>query len=210
MRHIFNSLSLLTELFQSPARVVLIALTFGFAIAALVYATAHHSGGHLNPAITLAVIATRNIPLLLGLGYIAVQFAGAVLGALLIKASTPFAVQGSLGANFVAAGVSRGSAFVLEFVLTFLLVFVVFAVAIDRKADKPLGRTGYMAPLAIGLAVLIAHLMATPFTGNIALFVIQFFNNCEMLSIYYCSNFRLSLRYQYKSCPKFWASCGWR
>ena len=140
-------------------RLVAIALAHGLAIVALVSATAKISGGHLNPAVTFAAILTRRITVIKGLMYVAAQLIGAVIGALLLAVAVPDAVEGTLGAHALGPGVSAGIGIVAEVVLTFALVFVVFATAMDPKGP------GSLAPVAIGLAVLVDHLVGVPLTG---------------------------------------------
>ena len=62
------------------------ALVFGLVIMAMVYATGHLSGAHINPAVTLAFTLTRHFPAREALAYIAAQLAGAALAALLLLA----------------------------------------------------------------------------------------------------------------------------
>ena len=142
------------------AGLVSISLAHGIAIAALVFATAHVSGGHLNPAVTVAAALTGKIRPARGAMYVFGQLAGGVLGALLMAYVAPDASEGNLGAHGLGAGVSAGMGFTLELALTFLLVFVIFAVAMDKRAQ------GAFAPLAIGLAVAVIHLVAVPLTGG--------------------------------------------
>ena len=142
-----------------PARLVAIALAHGMAIAVLVYATAHISGGHINPAVTFAAWLTRKISAARGLMFIVAQLSGAVVGALLLLVTIPDAADANLGAHALGPDVSVGMGFVMEIVVTFALVFVIFATAVDR------GGIGNHAPLAIGLTVLVDHLIAVPITG---------------------------------------------
>jgi MIP family channel proteins len=140
-------------------RLVAIALAHGLAIALLVYATGHLSGGHLNPAVTLAAVVARKIGPVKGAMYVVSQLAGAILAALLLLYVMPDAVEGNLGAHGLGTGVSVGMGFTMELVLTFLLVFVVFSAAMDKRGP------GVLGPLAVGLAVLVIHLVAVPLTG---------------------------------------------
>jgi aquaporin TIP len=139
-----------------------VALAHGLAIAIMVSALGHISGGHFNPAITLGFLVTRRIEPLLGVAYCAVQFAGAVLAALLVKVLLPRAATDAvnLGVPALGGGVSAGSGLVLEAIFTFLLVFVVFATAVD-----PRGTFKSIAGLAIGLTITIDILFGGPLTG---------------------------------------------
>ncbi|MCH9038438.1 MAG: MIP family channel protein [Chloroflexi bacterium] len=143
----------------TATRLVTIALAHGLAISLLVFATAHISGGHLNPAVTFAAMLTNRISAARGLMFIVAQVVGAVVGVLLLLATIPDAANTNLGAHSLGPGVSIGMALLMEIVLTFVLVFVVFATAVDP------GGMGNLAPIAIGLAVLVDHLVAVPITG---------------------------------------------
>ncbi len=141
---------------------VAIALAHGIGIAVMVYATASYSGGHLNPAVTLAMIVTRNIRIAPGCAYILMQFLGAVLATSLLYLIL-FDEAGEL-TNFGAHGINQlalgeGGALLLELLLTAALVSVIFATAVSKRGF------GVAAPLAIGLTVVIIHLIAVPLTG---------------------------------------------
>ena len=142
-----------------PARLVAIALAHGLAITFLVYATANISGGHLNPAVTFAALLTKKISATRGLMFVVAQLGGAAVGALLLLAAVPDAADTNLGAHALGVDVSVSMGLVMEIVLTFALVFVIFATAVDPSG------MGNLAPLAIGLTVLVGHLVAVPITG---------------------------------------------
>ena len=74
---------------DNPNAVLVTAFGFGMAITVLVYATAHLSGGHLNPAVTLGLMIIGNTHWLTGIVYIVMQFLGAMLGVLLVYLQTP-------------------------------------------------------------------------------------------------------------------------
>jgi aquaporin NIP len=133
-----------------------IALVFGLVIMAMVYATGHLSGAHLNPAVTLAFVLTRHFPRAEAVAYIAAQVAGALVAAGLLAAIWP-SDPASLGATLPAVGV--GSAFVYEVVLTAFLMFVIMAVATDTRA------VGAAAAIAIGGTVGLDALFGGPITG---------------------------------------------
>lgn len=139
-----------------------IALAHGLAFATMVAMTAKISGGHVNPAVTFAAVVTRRMKLGPGAVYVGAQLIGAVLGALLLQVVLVEAVEGSLGAHRGASNFvdGVGAAVVIEAILTFVLVFVVFATAIDAKRGL-----GHVAPLFIGLAILIDHFVGVPLTG---------------------------------------------
>ncbi len=140
-------------------RVVAIAIAHGLAIGVMAASTGHLSGGHINPAVTVAQVVTRKIGAAKGVMYVAAQLAGAAIGAFLLAAVIPDAAEKSLGAHALGNGVTVAGGLIIEIVLTFVLVFVIFATAVDGRGP------GAIAPLAIGFAVLIIHLIAVPLTG---------------------------------------------
>lgn len=133
-----------------------IALVFGLVIMAMVYATGHLSGAHLNPAVTVAFALTRHFPRHEALAYVVAQLLGAIAGAALLLAVWP-SEPASLGATIPSVGV--GSAVVYEAVLTALLMFTIMAVATDARA------VGTGAAIAIGGAVGLDALFGGPITG---------------------------------------------
>jgi MIP family channel proteins len=133
-----------------------VALVFGLVVMAMVYATGHLSGAHINPAVTLAFTLTRHFPAREALAYIAAQLAGAALAALVLLAvwtNRP----AELGATVPHVG--PGSAVVYELVMTALLMFVIMAVATDTRA------AGAAAAIAIGGAIGLDALFGGPVTG---------------------------------------------
>ena len=136
--------------------VVGIALVFGLIVMAMVYATGHLSGAHLNPAVTLAFTLTRHLPRTEALAYVAAQVLGALAAALLLAAVWP-SQPADLGTTLPTVGV--GSAFAYELVLTAFLMFVIMAVATDTRA------AGAGAAIAIGGTVGLDALFGGPVTG---------------------------------------------
>lgn len=139
-----------------------VALAHGLAIAVMVSAVGHISGGHFNPAVTFAFLITRRMAPVLAVVYWVTQFVAAVAAVLLVKAIFPddIADRTRLGAPGVAKVIGSGSAFAMELVLTFFLVFVVFATAAD-----PRGTFKSIAGLAIGLTITMDVLAGGPLTG---------------------------------------------
>jgi aquaporin TIP len=145
--------------------ILLIAFAHGFAFALLIAAIGPISGGHINPAITFALVITNRISVTRGLMYIVAQLLGGVLGALLLRA---FLNDGLLdqipgaGGQALDRGVVTGplAGVGIEALLTGLLVFTVFATAVHGRAPAAL------APLAIGFAVLVIQIVSIPMTGS--------------------------------------------
>lgn len=140
---------------------VAIALAHGLVIAVMVTALAHVSGGHFNPAVTVAALFTKKIQVEMGILYIIFQLLGSAFGAFLLMAATGDLWQAThLGTPQLGPAITAPNAVVIEAVLTFFLVFVIFGVAIDgRNQMKP------VAGLAIGLTVCVDILMGGPLTG---------------------------------------------
>jgi len=141
------------------ADLVGVALAHGLALAIMITAVMAVSGGHLNPAVTIGLWAAGKFPASRIAGYLIAQVAGAFVAAVLIKLGLPdqTAVAGT-GTPTLAAGVSVGSAILLEAVLTFFLVFTVLGTAVDKRAPK-------LGGLLIGLSVTMGVLVAGPITG---------------------------------------------
>ncbi|MCW3013766.1 MAG: nip1a [Solirubrobacterales bacterium] len=132
------------------------AAVAGLAVMALIYATGHLSGAHINPAVTIAFTVTRHFPLRDAGAYIVAQFTGAVTAGLVVLAAWPDK-PGHLGANI--ASVSVGTALLYECLLTALLMFVVLAVATDTRA------VGAGAAIAIGGVVILDILVGAGVSG---------------------------------------------
>jgi len=139
-----------------------VALAFGLALAAVVAAVGHISGGHGNPAVTLGLAATGKFPWRSVPFYLGAQLLGAVLGALgtWLAFGGPGRVEAKLAATYPAQGVGDLQAFLLEILITFILVFVVISVATDDRAPAPI------APIAVGFALAIGVFIAGPVTGG--------------------------------------------
>jgi aquaporin TIP len=141
---------------------VSVAFAHGLAIAAMVSAVGHISGGHFNPAVTLGFLVTRRIAPTLALVYWSVQLLGATAAAGLLRwfFSEHTRQLTNLGAPGLGGGVDHWQGLVIELVLTFFLVWVVFATAVD-----PGGTFKSIAGLAIGLTITLDVLMGGPLTG---------------------------------------------
>lgn len=136
---------------------LMVALAHGLAIAVMVSAFGHISGGHLNPAVTVGALVGGKISLVDGLLYIVSQLAGATVAAL-IAASIVSTEMVFAGTPVLAAGVSIGAGIALEAILTFFLVIVVFGTGIDSNGPK-------IGGLAIGLTVALDIMAGGPLTG---------------------------------------------
>ncbi len=133
---------------------LIVALGFGLACATFVQCVGHISGAHMNPAVTVAMLVTRNVSLLRAVCYVLAQCVGGVTGAGILYGVTPSSVHGRLGVTRLHADLALGQAFGVEFMITFILVFTVFANVDPKRADMG------SRSLAIGLAVVLGHLFA--------------------------------------------------
>jgi glycerol uptake facilitator protein len=138
-----------------------ISFAFAFAIFAAVYSVGHISGCHINPAVTIALLATRKIDATTAGSYIVAQLVGALIGAgltlIILTGNDPVAL--GLGAVDVNANAGIGIGFAAEVIGTAILVFVVFGAAVDGRA--PAGFAG----LIIGFIVYGIIILVGPITG---------------------------------------------
>ena len=145
-----------------------VSLAFGLTVLTMAYAVGHISGGHFNPAVTVGLWAGGRFKAGEILPYWAAQVLGAVAGAfvlsLIATGKSGFDLAGSgFAANGYAehspGGYSLVAGFVAEVVLTFFFLVVILG-ATDRRA--PAG----FAPIAIGLALTLIHLVGIPVTNT--------------------------------------------
>ena len=134
-----------------------VGLTFGLVVTAMVYATGHLSGAHLNPAVTLGFVLARHFPPQRLVAYAVAQLTGALAAAGVLRLVLGNVAH--LGATIPAGQGGAAQAFWLELVISFFLMFVIMAVATDTRA------VGQAAALAIGATVGLAALFAGPISG---------------------------------------------
>jgi aquaporin NIP len=132
-----------------------IALAFGLVITTMVYALGHISGAHLNPAVSFAFALSRHFPWSRVGAYWVAQSVGAIVAALLLRASLGDVAE--VGATQPSG--SGGQSFLWEIVLTFFLMLVIMAVATDTRA------VGEAAAIAIGGTVGLCALVGGPVSG---------------------------------------------
>eukprot|EP00057_Strongylocentrotus_purpuratus_P028992 XP_011683466.1 PREDICTED: lens fiber major intrinsic protein-like isoform X2 [Strongylocentrotus purpuratus] len=137
---------------------VQIALAFGLGLATFIHVTAHISGGHLNPAVSLAFLLLHRITPLRCVAYSLAQVIGAIAAAGMVKVITPADINDTIGPTTPGPDVTEWQAFLMELFLTYQLVLVIFA-TVDKSRPSP----GGSSPLAIGISVLVAHLCAHHF-----------------------------------------------
>lgn len=145
-----------------------IAMAFGFSVVAMAYAIGGISGCHINPAVSIGVLIAGKMTAKDAIGYIIAQCIGAILGTtvlyLIVSGKPDFQMQEwALGSNGWGPGYLGGynmaSAFIIEAVMTFLFIFVILG------TTSKFGN-GVMAGLAIGVTLMLIHLVAIPVTGT--------------------------------------------
>lgn len=145
-----------------------ISIAFGFAVVAMAYAIGGISGCHINPAVTIGVLVAGRMSSKDAVGYIISQLVGAALGAgvlYLIASGKPDWVmpEWGLGANGWGEGYlgnyNTSSAFIAEAVFSCLFLFVILAVT-SKYGNST------MAGLAIGVTLMLIHLVVIPVTGT--------------------------------------------
>ncbi|XP_068197122.1 LOW QUALITY PROTEIN: aquaporin-1-like [Antennarius striatus] len=143
---------------SNPDQEVKVSLAFGLAIATLAQSLGHISGAHLNPAVTLGMLASCQISIFKAVMYIIAQMLGSALASGIVYGARPSTTD-ALGLNSLN-GVTPSQGVGIELLATFQLVLCVIAVTDKRRRDV----TG-SAPLAIGLSVCLGHLAAISYTG---------------------------------------------
>ena len=138
------------------------ALAFGLAVVAMAYTIGGISGCHINPAITLGCLISGRISGKDACGYMVFQVIGAILAScvlyLLVSTSPELALGTKTGANACAGTVTNG--LIAEIVLTCLFVLVVLGTTDAKKG------AGNFAGLAIGLSLVLIHLVGIHCTGT--------------------------------------------
>ncbi|MBO5933164.1 MAG: MIP family channel protein [Bacteroidaceae bacterium] len=137
------------------------ALAFGLAVVAMAYAIGGISGCHINPAITLGVWMSGRMSGKEAAGYMVSQVIGAIIGsALLALLTSQVDLLSGTGANACQAGVSPIGGLLAEIVFTFVFVLVVLGTTDSEKG------AGNFAGLAIGLSLVLVHLVCIRYTGT--------------------------------------------
>jgi len=145
-----------------------VALAFGLTVLTGAFALGHISGGHFNPAVTIGLAVGRRFPAKDAIPYIIAQVAGAIIASAILACIA----SGKPGFDLVASGFaangygehspgqySQTAAFITEVVLTFMFLIVILG-STDKRA--PAG----FAPIAIGLALTLIHLISIPVTNT--------------------------------------------
>jgi len=143
-----------------------VALAFGLTVLTMAYAVGHISGGHFNPAVSVGLVAGGRFAAADLVPYVIAQVLGALAAAgvlYLIASGKPGFAPGGFASNgfgdLSPGGYSMQAALICEIVMTFFFVLVIMG-ATDGRAP------GGFAPIAIGLALTLIHLVSIPVTNT--------------------------------------------
>ena len=144
-----------------------VSLAFGLTVLTMAFAIGHISGCHLNPAVSLGLWAGGRFPGKDLAGYIISQLIGAIIAGTVILIIAQGRAGFEPGGTFAANGFgelspgnfSMGAAFICEVVMTFIFLIIIIG-ATDKRAPQGL------APIAIGLALALIHLISIPVTNT--------------------------------------------
>ena len=144
---------------------LLTALAFGLAIVALAYGVGNISGGHVNPAVSLAVFISGGMSAVDLVGYIIAQILGALAGsgllALIFSLGGIEDKTGGFGTNGLAGvGGSIAAGIIVEIILTFLFVILILGVTSKNQSH------GSFGGLIIGLTLVVIHIIGIGLTGT--------------------------------------------
>lgn len=143
-----------------PETVIGTALAFGLSVVAMAYAIGGISGCHINPAITLGVFLSGRMSGKDAGMYMIFQVIGAIIGSCILYLLTVNAGMTGTGANDLQADVTTIGGLLAEIVFTCVFVLVVLGTTDDKKG------AGSLAGLAIGLSLVLVHLVCIRYTGT--------------------------------------------
>src|SRR5690348_14359898 len=143
-----------------------VALAFGLTLLTMAYAIGHISGCHLNPAVSIGLVAARRFPLSELPAYVFAQLIGGIVGAavlyLIATGREAFDLSGGFAANGYGihspGGYALGACLIAEIVLTCMFLLIILG-ATDPRAPQ-----GF-APIAIGFGLTLIHLIGIPVTN---------------------------------------------
>jgi aquaporin Z len=144
-----------------------VSLAFGLTVLTMAFAIGHISGCHLNPAVTAGLCVAKRFPAKEVIPYVVGQVLGAIAGAgvlyIIASGRAGFSLADGFAANGYGAhspgGYTLLAAIVAETVLTFMFLLIILG-STDRHAPQA------FAPIAIGLALTLIHLISIPVTNT--------------------------------------------
>ena len=146
---------------ENAGTVIGTALAFGLSVVAMAYTIGGISGCHINPAITLGCMLTGRMDAKEGCMYMVFQCIGAFIGSALLFVLTSNSVLEGTGANDLQSGVTMLGGLLAEIIFTCVFVLVVLS-----ATAKTNGATNNFAGLAIGLSLVLVHLVCIRYTGT--------------------------------------------
>ncbi|SFT42915.1 aquaporin Z [Mesorhizobium sp. YR577] len=144
-----------------------VAFAFGLTVLTMAYAVGGISGGHFNPAVSVGLTVAGRLPAKDLVPYVIAQVIGAIVASAILyfiaSGKADFSLSGGFASNGYGehspGGYSMGAALVAEIVLTFMFLMIILGVTTKRV---PAG----FAPIAIGLALTLIHLISIPVTNT--------------------------------------------
>lgn len=142
---------------NSNQTVIYISMSYGLSLLVTAWTLYRISGGLFNPAVTLALVLTQNLPWLRGLIFLPTQLLAAICAAFVVKALIPTPI--ALVQTTLAPNISITQGLFLEMFLTSLLTFTVLLLAAEKSKDT------FLAPIGIGMALFVAEIAGVYYTG---------------------------------------------
>lgn len=144
-----------------------ISFAFGLSVVAMAYAIGHISGCHINPAISIGMVVAGRMKASEAIYYIIAQVLGAIAGASILffiaSGKAEYSLAAGLGQNGYAElspqHYNLVSGFIAETVFTFIFLLVIFGATSTKNIN------GGFAGLAIGLSLVLIHIVGIPITG---------------------------------------------
>jgi aquaporin Z len=151
---VMGSMSIVAAQAMSAPILVVVPFGFGLALLAAIHAVGHVSGGHFNPAVTIAALLDRRIDAMNAVGYIVAQVIGAIAASVVVLLVADQAAVKATASGFPEG--RMGQAIVVETVLTAIFLLVILTVS---------KRSPNHAGFAIPLTLTAVHLAGIPFSG---------------------------------------------
>ena len=141
---------------SSPQQLIMISFGFGFGVMVAIFLVARISGGNLNPAVTLTLIAARAVHPIRGLLMMITQIIAGMAAAGAASAMTPGPIAFT---NSLGGGCSKGRGLMIEAFGTALLCLTVLFMAVEKSPANT------FAPVIIGISLFVGHLFCVYYTG---------------------------------------------
>ena len=152
----YASVANINDTTPPTAAILVVPFSFGFGLLAAIFAFGHVSGGHFNPAVTIAAALDRRLPAFEALGYVVAQVIGAIGAAGVIRLTvSQAAVAGAI--TVPGQGITDANALILE--AAFTAIFIVVILTSTKRAPA-------LAPLAIALTLVAIHFGIVNLTGS--------------------------------------------